>query len=276
MKEGPIMKQQIVRILVIVSFIAMVVVNALANLLPINGVTSAAVSDSYSNLFAPAGITFAIWSIIYLLLGIYSIYQLGVFQKNPETLPNEALDTMAVPFTISSVANLMWIFAWHFNIIWLSLILMIVIFSMLAWITLIIQRSLQQQQWTSIQRFAIQTPISVYFGWISIATIANMTTFLVSIDFSGFGISDDIWMIAVVIIGLFVGVITTMKNHDIAYGIVFIWAYFGIYLKHTSPSGFDWQYPIIIWTVVGSIAILTITLLYVLYRHFSILAKHKS
>ncbi|MGL5382678.1 MAG: tryptophan-rich sensory protein, partial [Culicoidibacterales bacterium] len=87
---------------VVLSFIAMVVVNALANILPINGITSGAVSDSYANLFAPAGITFTIWSVIYIFLGIYSVYQLGVFQKAPEKMPNPLLDEIGVYFIISS------------------------------------------------------------------------------------------------------------------------------------------------------------------------------
>jgi len=73
-----------VKVLATVTYLVMVVVNGLANAIPLNGRQTGEVSDMYGNLFAPAGITFAIWGVIYLLLGLHVLYQWGVFH-HPES-----------------------------------------------------------------------------------------------------------------------------------------------------------------------------------------------
>lgn len=123
--------KKMIRVLTLITFILMVVVNALANILPINGIGTGAVSDSYPNLFAPAGITFAIWGLIYLLLAGYSFYQLGKHNKTGE-VSNELLNKIGVVFSVSSIANTIWIFTWHYRIIALSMVLMIIILVCLA------------------------------------------------------------------------------------------------------------------------------------------------
>ena len=105
-----------IRGLTLITFILMVVVNALANILPINGIGTGAVSDSYPNLFAPAGITFAIWGVIYLLLAAYTVFQLGLFKKN-RSMSDALMNKIGVVFSISSIANTVWIFSWHYGII---------------------------------------------------------------------------------------------------------------------------------------------------------------
>ena len=69
-----------VKALVAVTYVVMIAMNGLANALPLNGRTTGAVSDAYGNLFAPTGLTFAIWGVIYLLLGAHVLYQLGLFR----------------------------------------------------------------------------------------------------------------------------------------------------------------------------------------------------
>ncbi|MGL4952960.1 MAG: tryptophan-rich sensory protein [Culicoidibacterales bacterium] len=259
---------RLIRWEVIVTFITMVVVNALANILPINGITSGAVSDSYVNLFAPAGITFTIWSVIYILLGVYSVYQLGFFQKEPENMPNKLLDEIGIYFIISSFANLTWIFAWHYQILWLSLILMLTILVMLALIVVRIRQAHEQKQFSSKEQWFIRIPFSVYFGWITVATIANIVTLLVSLNFDGFGIAEQIWMIGIIIVGTLISVATIWRNKDIAYGLVIIWAYAGIIIKHSSANGFDMVYPEVIWTVAAAIVILVLSIGWVGYQEY--------
>lgn len=261
-------KQLILRISVLITFIAVVVINALANILPINGIGSGEVSDLYANLFAPAGITFTIWSLIYVLLGVYSVYQLGLFQKDPDKMPNELLNEIAIYFSISSLANFSWIFAWHYQIIWLSLILMLIIFASLALIYIRIWQAVKAQKLTMSEQWFIRLPFSVYFGWITIATIANIVTFLVSIGFGGFGLAESIWMIIVVLVGMIIGGVTIFLHRDAAYGLVLIWAYAGILIKHLSVDGFNNQYPEVVWTVVGALVVLSLIVLYSLYTTF--------
>ena len=227
------------------SFIAVVVVNMLAVLLPINGVRPQDVSDAYANLFAPAGITFSIWSVIYVLLTLFILYQLGVFKgKNGYSL--DAIRRIGPFFILSSAANVAWIFAWHYNNIPLSLVLMAVIL-----VTLIMSYlRIRSAPLSGKEKWLVLLPFSVYFGWITIATIANVTALLISLGIDGFSTSAVVWTIVILIIGLVIGASVVLKYKDIAYGIVLAWAYLGILIKHTSIEPFANNYPAITNTLI--------------------------
>lgn len=235
-----------------VTFLIMIIVNALANILPINGVNTGQVSDSYPNLFAPAGLTFAIWGLIYILLAGYVLYQLGFFQvtKNSVSLTKK----VGIYFSISSIANATWIFSWHYHKIALSMILMLII---LICLILIVQE-INQSRLAKRDILFIKIPFSIYFGWITVATIANATTLLVSIGWDGFGISEALWAMIIIAVGLIIGSVTMIRNHDVVYGLVFIWAYLGILIKHISANGFAGQYPGVITTTIICIVLLII------------------
>jgi len=118
------------------------------------------------------------------------------------------------------------------------------------------------EQFTLKEKFFIRLPFSVYFGWITVATIANATTLLVHFGWKGFGLSEPIWVVRVHIIGMLIVTVTLFKNRDIAHGLVLIWAYLGIYLKHSAASGFSYQCPAVMYTVIACIAIFIITMVY--------------
>lgn len=249
------------RIIILLSFAAyvlMVIVNMAAVILPINGITTAEISDSYPNLFAPIGITFSIWSVIYLALGIYIIYQ---FLQNKEK--SKKFFKINKFFIISSLINSAWIFAWQYKVIWLSLILMIGLLLTLIKISNLIKNS----NFNKNEKLITKIPFGIYFGWITIATIANVTIFLVSIGWNGFGIPDYIWMILILIAGVLISSLTAFKFNNIAYGLVPIWAYFGIYLKHSSSLGFNNSFPQIIYTLfVCLITLIAINLFLILKK----------
>ena len=241
-------KRRILGIMDFLAFAMMVTVNALANILPIGGVGTGEVSDAYPNLFAPAAITFSIWGIIYFLLLLFVLYALGAFGKKGGF---EAAKSASMPFIISSLANTAWIFSWHYQIIPLSLALMvtILIFLMIAYVRI------QKRNLSTAEKIFVRLPFSVYFGWITVAAIANVTTFLVSIGWDGFGISETIWMGVALIAALVIGAATTLRFRDWAYGLVILWAFAGIYIKHISPAGFGGHYPLVIYTVSAAIAL---------------------
>ena len=247
-----------IKILVAVTFILMVTINALANILPINGQTTGGVSDYYKNLFAPAGITFAIWGLIYIALAGYTIYQAGLFQKHESANPVALLEKIGLYFSISSIANSAWIFSWHYHLIPLSMLLMVVILVCL----IIISQTINKVNLEFREKLFIRLPFSIYFGWITVATIANATALFVSLGWDGFGISEPTWTVVIIMVGLIIGIATTLKNRDITYGLVIIWAYIGILIKHTSTSGFSNQYMQIITTVIVCIILLTIAEIY--------------
>lgn len=239
-----------VRILVTVTFVAMVLVNALANALPINGRQTGAVSDAYGNLFAPAGITFIIWGVIYLLLALHVLYQLGLFHEADRR--NAALlERVGMLFAASSVANTVWIFAWHYDVIWLSALLLI---SMLVLLILIIL-AIRGAKLTTREKLFVGLPFSVYFGWTTVATVANITVWLVSIKWNGFGLADWVWAVVIIAVAAAIGTITMLRNRDVAYGLVLLWAFIGILIKHTSDTGFAGQYPAVIVTTVVCLAV---------------------
>lgn len=233
----------VTKILVALSFILMVTVNVLANSLPINGQNTGEISDSYSNLFAPAGLTFIIWGVIYLLLALYTIFQFGLFQKEDKNSVSALMESISPFFILSSLLNTVWIFAWHYNLIAICLVLIAGMLVLLIRINLLIDK----ESLSNKEKFFIRVPFSVYFGWVTVATIANATTLLVDLGWNGFGISEVIWTVIILLVGSGIGFATIRTRRDIAYGLVLIWSYGGILLKHVSQDGFAMAYfPVIV------------------------------
>jgi len=248
------------KLLVVFTFTAMVAVNALANILPINGIGTGAVSDSFPNLFAPVGLTFSIWGLIYILLAVHTLYQLGLFRKKGGKGSDALLNRTGIVFALSSLVNSIWIFSWHYKLILLSMVLMLLLLICL----IVIVRTINAQSLTLREKFLVRLPFSIYFGWITVATIANATTLLVSIGWDGSGLAGSVWTDIVLAAGLLIGVAAMVRFRDVAYGLTLIWAYAGILIKHTAASGFSNQYPDVILTVSICLAILTVTAVYVL------------
>lgn len=252
-----------IKILATLFFIGMVVVNALANILPINGINTGAISDSYPNLFAPAGVTFSIWGVIYLLLLIYVIYQFIPSSDVGEKEKKEKIFAyIGSYFIISSLANILWIFSWHYKLIPLTVLLIITILLSLIKIA----RYLDKQELSSKEKFYIKLPFSIYFGWVTVATIANITILLVSIGWGGWGIAPGVWTMIIIFVSAVIGLTRLIKDKDIAYGLVFIWAYYGIYLKHM--TFFSLQYKGIIVSLLVYIILFTLAEGYILYRKY--------
>jgi hypothetical protein len=139
------------------------------------------VSNSYQNLFAPAAFDFLNLGCDLYFIACSTLFQLGFFRGKETVLDNKSLDRIGIFFSISPLANAAWIFSWHYDQILLSLIWMLVILVCLIKINLIIKKMVL----TKKEKFFIQIPFRVYFGWITVATIANVTTFLVSIHWNG-------------------------------------------------------------------------------------------
>ena len=233
-----------IKILVTVTYLVMVGTNYLANALPLNGRQTGEVSDAYANLFAPAGITFSIWGVIYALLAIHILYQWGLFHE--ERVENgPLLRKVGILFALSSLANTAWVFAWHYDQILLSTLLIATILVLLA----LIATALRQQPLTPREQWLVRLPFSVYFGWITVATVANITVWLVSIGWDGFGIPAQTWAVIIIAVAALIGILTMVRNRDIAYGVVLLWAFTGILIKHVSSDGFAGLYPAVIVTV---------------------------
>ena len=244
------MQNTILKVLAGIGYFLMVGVNFLANSLPINNRTTGEISDAYPNLFAPAGVTFSIWGLIYLLLGGYVFYQ---FTKGAQT--KEALiGKVNIFFIITSLANIAWIFAWHYDFIGISVLIMLVLLGALIKIANIFRGEKLETK----EKIFLSIPFNIYFGWITVATIANITVFLVSISWDGFGVADFTWTMIILLVGVMIGIARMNKDRNIAYGLVLIWAYAGILLKHLSADGFDGRYPSVIATLIGCLVLLVL------------------
>ncbi len=255
-------KNIFIKIFTLIAYLVMVFVNYLANSLPINGVSTGQASDSYSNLFTPAGVTFSIWGLIYILLFAYTLYQFGLGQKNKNPEREKLFTIINRYFIITSLANIVWIFAWHYGIVWLSVLLMLTLLIFLIKIADIVNK----EKFSAMETLCVRVPFSIYFGWITVATIANITVFLVSLNWNGFGVAEAVWAIIIFLVGAIIGMLRMWKDKNILYGSVLIWAYAGIWLKHTSLNGYAGEYQNIITTIIFCIILFLTTIIFILYK----------
>ena len=241
-----------IKVVVLLTYLAMIATNVLANALPLNGRRTGDVSDAYPSLFTPAGVTFSVWGVIYLLLGAHVLYQLGLFRDGPDTAEQTALlNRVGMLFAVSSLANTAWVFAWHYDHIPLSAVLIVVILVCLA----LISTTLRRANLSGRRRWFIGVPFSVYFGWTTVAVVANITVLLVSWKWDGLGLSEPTWAVIIVGVAMAIGTVTMVRNRDMAYGLVLIWAFVGILIRQTSADGFAGRYPAIIAAVIASLVI---------------------
>jgi len=230
-----------------IGFLAVVSVNALAVILPINNRTTQELSDKYPNLFVPAGITFSIWGIIYILLLLFTIYQFVIaFRRSSDE--RGIFEKIGILFFISCIFNVAWILAWHYEIVWLSLIIMVLL--LISLILIYIRLGTGRSQVRNSEKISVNIPFSVYLGWITIATIANVTAFLVKINWNKFGVSDQLWTVIVIAVGVIITLATVFSRNDIFYCLVVIWALVGILLKRIADNSMPDQL-VIITSIVG-------------------------
>ncbi len=253
-----------VKLSVLILFLLMIGVNFAATTGFLNNVTTAALSDEYPNLFVPAGITFSVWGIIYLLLLLYVLFQFGLFRLKTSAA-DEKLDARTrIVFLVTSVANIGWILSWHYRIVALSVVLMLVLLVTLGYLNATLNRIAKKNLLTFRERVFLRLPFSAYFGWITIATVANISAFLVSIGWDRFGASEALMMLLTLGVATIIATAAIIVGRDVAYGLVIIWAFAGILIKHTSLNGFNGQYPDVVLATVIGIAIFVLAILYVL------------
>lgn len=244
-----------------VAFVGTLVVNGLAGSTTlIGGTNTATVSNDVPTLFTPAGSTFAIWGVIYLLVAAYVVYSLHFARKKSAILKAETIDAITPLFTASSLINIAWIFAWQYKVFWLAVILIIALLVTLGQIVSL----LRDKQFSLVERVVVKAPFSIYFGWLTVATVANISIALVNSGWTGTGSTAAGWTIAILIIAAVVGIFTMLRNTDCLYGLVFVWAFNGILTKHMSTADWNGQYPLIIGALVSLIAVLALVSLAVM------------
>lgn len=238
-------------------FVLVIVMNFLANSLPLGGVTTGAVSFRYPNLFQPSGMTFSIWGVIYLLLGWYTISQLSTLN-----IPiSERMDStfyLNLLFTISSIFNILWLLSWHYDRIIVSMVMMIFLLVSLLLAT----------HYAMPLKGISSVAFSVYLGWICVATIANATITCVSLGVDSFSNLSIVLTVVILIIGVLIGSLYALRYHNLAFALVFLWAYFGIFMRHYREESLTVAYPPILYTTGGLLLILFILNVFISIRIF--------
>jgi hypothetical protein len=230
---------------------AVIIVNGLANALPLNGLSTGEISDRFDVYFVPAGYVFAIWGVIYLGLIAFVIYQALPSQK-----ANRNLRRLGYLFALSCLANVTWIFLWHYEQFALTLVAMLALLFSLILIYLRLDIGLARV--SRAEKWAVHVPFSIYLGWVSVATIANVTSLLDYLNWNGFGLAPEIWFMLMMAAATLIGAAMAFIRRDVAYLLVFIWAFVGIALKHEAVPLVAWT----TWIATGAVVLLLLFALF--------------
>lgn len=232
----------------IVAFLGVLVVNYLAVNLPIGGMTTGALSDLYPNLFTPAWLTFSIRGLIYLALFGFVIRQMvDLFKKNSLWITKN----VGIRFLLSCATNIGRIFARHFQQLFLSVLIMLAFLIVL--IVLASKVQLGKKLWTWKDKLFVQVPFSLYLWRISVATIANISAWLVHINRGMRGMTPIFRTILMIIIATLLTLITLYKKYNVIFALVVVRAFIGIIIKTLWA---EIIYPQIVWTLGISIAVI--------------------
>jgi hypothetical protein len=238
---------QIINIIAILFTIA---INALSNILLFGGVNTGEAADRFFSYFTPAGYVFSIWSIIYTLQILFIAYQARSSQVN-----EEYLGRIGYLYLISGFFNVTWLIAFHYAVNTPILLLLTEPLMLGILVTLLytyVRLGIGVNEVPLSQKLAVHLPVSVYVGWISVATIANTASVLneflaISLDI------QYLWTALVLVVALLLAFIMLIKRRDFAYSLVIVWASIGIYVKWTTIE----VIPLIYWTAL-IVAIVTL------------------
>lgn len=212
----------------ILAFVLTVAVNSLAGGTTIlGGKLTSEISDSNPTLVTPAGYVFSVWGVIYVLLGIFVIYQAVINQSE-----RGFARRIGWLFVLSSVLNICWLFLWQFEYLALSVVLMFLLLATL--IAIYLRLGIGKSTVSMREKLAVHVPFSVYLGWITIASIADVAVTLVYLGWDRFGISAETWAILIIAVALAITLLVVVTRRDIAYGLVVVWALLGIAAKQSS------------------------------------------
>jgi hypothetical protein len=218
------MKNMLRQIAVIIVVLFTIIINILADTLPINGLNTGKISDNFHVFFVPAGYVFAIWGLIYIGLLSYAVFQALPAQKD-----NPRMQATGWWVVLGSLANSMWIFLWHYELFIGTLAVMLVLLASL--IATYLRLGIGETTVSKGETWLVRIPFSIYLGWITVATIANVTDVLSYLKWNQFGFSDGTWMLVILFTVVVISSLMSFTRRDIAYAAVILWALAGIGVK---------------------------------------------
>jgi hypothetical protein len=213
----------------LLAMLAALTVNILSNALPLNGLNTGQISDRFKVFFVPAGYVFSIWGLIYIGWIAFVIWQ---FRAANRTSPR--LRSLGFWFALSCVFNAAWLFCWHYEQFGLSVVVMLALLATLIFSYL--RLDVGRTSVGAAERWSVDTPFAVYLGWVSVATIANITDYLYFVDWDRFGIAPQVWAVIMLGIASLLGLAMARLRRDTAFLLVFVWAFSGIAIKHAEAA----------------------------------------
>ena len=218
------MKNTLRQMVVSLTVLITIVINVLADALPINGLNTGKISDIFKVYFVPAGYVFAIWGIIYIGLIAYAVYQALPAQRE-----NPRLQATGWWVVLGGLANCAWIFLWHYEQFIGTLCAMLVLLATL--IVVYLSLGIRRTKVSSGETWAVHIPFSIYLGWITVATVANVSDVLDSLHPLGFSSVAATWMVIMLAAVLIISGLMNFLHRDVAYAMVILWALAGIAVK---------------------------------------------
>jgi len=239
------------------------VINGLGAAGLINGLSQKQISDMYMTLITPSPSTFSIWSLIYALLLISMIILLV---KNKDPFYSKVIDQISPFYIVSCLMNIAWIVLFSFVLIELSVIFII---AFAITLTLIDKKLLAIREG---RRWLLPLSFGLYSGWLFIATVVNIAAALVKLEWNGFGLSEEIWSIMILIVSIGLLGLVLWKIRNATFPLPAAWAYFGIYQFLNSPQGFNGEFKILpVIALAGSIVLVLIAAWQFYRNRFAIL-----
>jgi hypothetical protein len=248
MKKGTV--RQVVNV---VAVLVTLVVNGLANGLPLNGQTTGEISDRFDVYFVPAGYVFSIWGVIYLALIAFAIYQALPSQKD-----NPRLRRVGYLFALSCAANVTWLFLWHFELF--SLAMAAIVALLLLLIAIYVRLEIGRTTVSTAEMWLVRVPFSIYLGWVTVAVIANASSWLDYVGWGGWGISPEAWTVIMLAVATALTAGVAFTRGDVAYGLVAVWAFVGIGVKHAGT-------PVVSTTAWGAAVVAAVVTLLGAWSH---------
>lgn len=194
-------------------------VNFLGGTGKINDASQQEVSDMYHTLITPAGFTFSIWGVIY---GLLLISMIVMVIKHKDFYYKRVIDNITPLLWVTFITNMLWIVTFSYLQIGISTIF---IFVYLITLTLIVQklRHLNDKKyWLMPLTFGLNT------GWLFIASVVNIAAYLVQIEWTGFGISEDTWALIIIGVALLLATFVQFQVKNAVFPLPIAWAFFGI------------------------------------------------
>jgi hypothetical protein len=212
------------------AFVVALLVNGLANVLPFGGRTTGEVSDQFNAVFTPAGYVFSIWSLIYLWLLAYVVYQ-----ALPKTADAPFQRQIGLLFAINMAANAAWMVCWHNLWMLPTVILMTVI--LITLLLIYVRLGTGVRHIKPLAHWLVRAPFSIYFGWICVATIANVSAYLIHIGWNGLGLADADWAVIMLLVGTLLSASISFLRRDYLFTAVIVWAFVGVFVQNQGVAG---------------------------------------